>query len=79
MANLSTTIFMDLKISAFTEQDVVKAFNKWMDDYINNPNGFKATSDSAMEHLKEKLNGEEPSYGEACYATLVEYLKEGNV
>ena len=62
--------------SVVFEGDYVNAFNAWIDDYINNPKAFKAIEDSAMEHLSEKLGGKEPSYGEACTATLLEYLKK---
>ena len=52
------------------------AFNAWMDDYVNNPQAYEDSHDSAVRHLKEKLNGEEPSYGEVCAEVLVNYLNE---
>lgn len=52
------------------------AFNAWMDDYVNNPQAYENSHDSAVRHLKEKLNGEEPSYGEVCAEVLVNYLNK---
>lgn len=52
------------------------AFNAWMSDYVNNPQAYENSHDSAVRHLKEKLNGEEPSYGEVCAEVLVNYLNK---
>ena len=60
----------------FTQCDYAAAFNAWMDDYVNNPQAYENSHDSAVRHLKEKLNGEEPSYGEVCAEVLVNYLNK---
>lgn len=52
------------------------AFNMWMEDYMNNPQAYEDSHDSAVRHLKEKLNGEEPSYGAVCAEVLVGYLEK---
>lgn len=52
------------------------AFNMWMSDYMNNPQAYEDSHDSAVRHLKEKLNGEEPSYGAVCADMLVGYLEK---
>lgn len=52
------------------------AFNMWMDDYSNNPQAYEDSHDSAVRHLKEKLNGEEPSYGAVCAEVLIKYLEK---
>jgi hypothetical protein len=52
------------------------AFNTWMDDYVNNPQAYENSHESAVRHLKEKLNGEEPSYGEVCAEVLVNYINK---
>lgn len=52
------------------------AFNMWMDDYMNNPQAYEDSHDSAVRHLKEKLNGEEPSYGLVCQEILIKYLEK---
>lgn len=52
-----------------------KAFNQWMDDFTNNPDTFKDTYDSALEYLKEKLQGKEPSYGDVCAEQFTQYLE----
>lgn len=53
-----------------------KAFNNWMDDYINNPAEYKEIFDSAVQHLLEKTQGEEPSYGQACAELFSKYLED---
>ena len=58
------------------ELNYAAAFNAWMDDYVNNPQVYENSHDSAVRHLKEKLNGEEPSYGEVCAEVLVNYLNK---
>ena len=52
------------------------AFNMWMNDYMNNPQAYEGSHDSAVRHLKEKLNGEEPSYGAVCAEVLIKYLEK---
>ena len=52
------------------------AFNMWMQDYSNNPQAYEDSHDSAVRHLKEKLNGEEPSYGSVCQEILIKYLEK---
>lgn len=58
-----------------TNEEMVLAFNTWMEDYCDNPERFQKTSYTAIEFLKEKLEGKEPSYGETCTALMNEYLK----
>lgn len=50
------------------------AFNQWMDDYVNNPEQFDSVTHVALEHLKQKLAGREPTYGETSAATFEAYL-----
>jgi hypothetical protein len=52
------------------------AFNAWMNDYISDPQAYESSHDSAVRHLKEKLNGEEPSYGMIAEQMLIEYLNK---
>jgi len=58
------------------EPNYAAAFNMWMNDYMNNPQAYEDSHDSAVRHLKEKLNGEEPSYGAVCAEVLVNYLEK---
>ena len=53
-----------------------KAFNQWMDDYVNDPKAYRDILEVAEEHLKERLEGKEPSYGDVQAATFREYLKQ---
>lgn len=58
------------------EPNYAAAFNAWMDDYMNDPQAYEDSHDSAVRHLKEKLNGEEPSYGAVCQEVLIKYLEK---
>ncbi len=50
------------------------AFNLWMDEFVNNPDAFESTTGSALTHLREQLDGREPTYGESCAVTYAAYL-----
>lgn len=52
------------------------AFNMWQDDYLNNPQAYESAYDTALNHLKEKLEGKEPTYGNICAKMLQEYLEK---
>ncbi len=52
------------------------AFNQWMDDFVNNPQAFEDTAGVAIRHLKERMNGNPPSYGQLSEATLLAYLNK---
>ncbi len=52
------------------------AFNMWQDDFINNPQAYEDSQTVAIRHLTEKLNGEEPSYGQIAAQMLIEYLNK---
>lgn len=62
-------------MSEINEKWVV-AFNRWMDDYTANPDGYSTTQRDVMEYLRERLGGEEPSYGQRCAALFAEYLAQ---
>lgn len=52
------------------------AFNAWMDDYVNNPEKFESTTKSALDHLRERMDGRPPTYGETSAATFEAYLSQ---
>ena len=52
------------------------AFNAWMDDFVNNPEKFESTTKAALGHLRERLNGKPPTYGETSAATFEAYLAQ---
>lgn len=58
----------------FTQEKFAQAFNMWQDDFCNNPQAYEIASDTAMRHLKEKLDGEEPSYGAVAAQIFQQYL-----
>lgn len=52
------------------------AFNMWQNDYIADPQAYEDSQTVAIRHLTEKLNGEEPSYGQIAAQMLIEYLEK---
>lgn len=50
------------------------AFNMWMDEYINDPQSFEDAYSTALNHVSEKLLGEEPSYGAVAAEQFKRYL-----
>ena len=55
---------------------MAQAFNRWMDEFTNNPESFEEMDDMVCRHLREKNGGEEPSYGQRCTELLAIYMKE---
>jgi len=55
------------------KEQIVEGFNKWLDEYIKDPKAFLETQQSINKHLHERLDGEEPTYGQRCEAALVRY------
>lgn len=53
------------------------AFNMWMDEYINSPQDFEDSYSTALNHVSEKLLGEEPSYGAVAAEQFKQYLNKG--
>ena len=54
--------------------EYAKAFNLWMDEYINNPEQFIKTEEAAIHHLSERLGGKEYTYGDVAAETFKAYL-----
>ncbi len=52
------------------------AFNRWMDEFVNDPAKFQSTTEAALKHLTERLNGRAPTYGESSAATFEAYLAQ---
>lgn len=52
-----------------------KAFNAWMDEYINHPELFTKHYENEMQHLKERIDGAEPTYGDRAAATFRYYYE----
>jgi hypothetical protein len=50
------------------------AFNRWMDDFVNRPDEYESMEKSALDHLRERMNGKTPTYGERCAAVFTAYL-----
>ncbi len=59
------------------EKDIVRGLNLWMDAYIANPETFEAEFQMVIDHLNEREDGLEPSYGECGLALMKELLKGG--
>jgi len=75
---ITTRIVDELNGTDVGEQvpDYAAAFNMWQDDFINNPQAYEDSQTVAIRHLTEKLNGEEPSYGQIAAQMLIEYLEK---
>jgi hypothetical protein len=58
----------------FSEAALARAFNAWMDEYVNHPERFSSTTEDALRHLRERVEGRAPTYGEVSAATLRAYL-----
>jgi|GEM_PF-3527703 len=61
----------------YTDAALAAAFNSWMDEYVNHPERFSDTTAAALKHLRERIDGREPTYGEVSAATLKAYLARG--
>jgi len=55
---------------------VAAAFNRWMDERINDPDAFEDATASVLRHQREKADGSEPTYGDACAALLEHYMSD---
>lgn len=66
---------MALKLNEKQVACGVRAFNRWMDDYINHPEKFEAEHQTILCHLKERKKGKQPTYGEQSMALLIHYSK----
>lgn len=53
-----------------------EAFNMWMDQYVNDPKSFEDSYSTALNHVSEKLLGEEPSYGAVAAEQFKQYLNQ---
>lgn len=76
----SWTIIADGQPAETDELDISEhyaaAFNMWMDEYVNDPQAFETSYDSAMRHVSEKLGGHTPSYGEVAAEQFKVYLEK---
>ena len=50
------------------------AFDRWMDDYIADPERFEREWQGIIRHTAERLDGRQPTYGQAAAAALLRYL-----
>lgn len=69
-------LFVEQEQPEPTTPNYAAAFNMWQDDFINNPQAYEGSQTVAIRHLIEKLNGEEPSYGQIAEEMLIEYLEK---
>lgn len=56
------------------KEQVIAGFNRWLEEFIRNPQKFTVEQTLIQRHLLEKANGEKVSYGELCEATLTRYM-----
>lgn len=55
-------------------RDIAKAFNEWMRRYIEEPERFEAEFRSVQAFQAAELREQEPDYGTACTAYLIELM-----
>lgn len=60
-----------------TKEKIIKGFNKWLDEFINNPEAFSTDEEERIAHLQARNEGKEPDYGERCFACLEKYSPVG--
>ena len=72
----NVSMHVTLNPEVLFQEDYAKAFNAWMDDYMNDPKAFEKVETLAMKHLQERFGDVEPTYGQLCTSTLFEYLKK---
>lgn len=65
------------KEGQFSKSDLEVAFNRWMDHYTKDPEGFSDGHADALLHLNQKLNGQHPTYGQECAELIERYLEQG--
>ena len=53
----------------------VSAFNRWMDDFTNDPEAFHSMTATALRHVREQNEGKELTYGQEAAATFEVYLQ----
>lgn len=73
---INSTDFLSTVKIVQKEPNYAAAFNAWQDDFINNPQAYEDSQTVAIRHLTEKLNGEDPSYGQVAAQMLIEYLEK---
>lgn len=55
------------------DADIIEGFNNWLDDYEKDPEKFEQTWTTVKRHMKEKADGDSPSYGLVCLGVLQSY------
>ncbi|SDF69490.1 hypothetical protein SAMN05216571_101250 [Onishia taeanensis] len=53
---------------------VAAAFNRWMDEYIADPQAFEQEVATVLRHQKERSGDGAPTYGDDCAALLEHYM-----
>lgn len=60
--------------AAATSRTMSEAFDKWLDDYTNDPSAFRSIESIATEHVLAKLKGDRSTYGMRCEIILHAYM-----
>ena len=67
---------MDITLS---RGQMIAAFNRYLDEYNNNPEGFKTFEEAIAEHRKARGDNEEPSYGRDVTDFFLECVRLNHV
>lgn len=64
-------------LEAFTADELVPLFNKWMAEFIADPAAFQAEFQSVNRFQADLAAGEVPSYGHQAVSTLLSMREAG--
>lgn len=53
---------------------IIEGFNKWLDDYENEPEKFEQMWTTIKRDIEEKADGDSPTYGLTCLGMLKSYV-----
>lgn len=59
-----------------TNAQMVKCFNEWMRQYIEDPKAFSVEFENVNQFLKDEADGREPTYGETCTALMAKLAEQ---
>ena len=62
------------EVLMFSREELVEAFDAWMDDAVNRPEEFEAELITMGQHVSERSAGEAATYGRRAAAMLEHYL-----
>ena len=59
-----------------TWEQIAEGFNAWLEEYIERPETFTEIEKEIAAAIDAASNGEVPTYGTRCAATLERFIKQ---